>query len=288
MTSLALAGLGLVGAVALARRAQRAPVRRRVADTRTRPDRLLPARVRAPLARALLDAQSPLSPEDAVTTVAASVAAVTIPIGVLAPTLVPLVVVAGLAAGPVLLVTARGRVRRRYLTDLPGLVELLAARLRSGHTVPTALADAAAGPGPVAVDLRGLLARLDHGEPLAAALAWWAERRGLDPVRAVAGALAVAAETGGAAADALDGLARSLRDHLGARAEADAQSAQARLSAVVVGAAPLGYLAFSAAVDPGSVGLLLTTGVGRVCLVLGLGLDALAVWWMRRIVRSEP
>jgi Flp pilus assembly protein TadB len=69
-------------------------------------------------------------------------------------------------------------------------------------------------------------------------------------------------------------------------AEARALSAQARLSALVVGAAPLGYLAFSALVDPAAVTALVDTGVGRVCLLLGLGLEALAGLWIRRILGS--
>jgi tight adherence protein B len=106
-------------------------------------------------------------------------------------------------------------------------------------------------------------------------------------VRAVAGALAVATTVGGRAADALDGLAASLRERLGAAAEARALSSQARLSAMVVGAAPMGYLAFSALVDPSSVSVLLTTATGRVCLAVGVVLDALAVLWMRRVVRDD-
>jgi tight adherence protein B len=91
---------------------------------------------------------------------------------------------------------------------------------------------------------------------------------------------------GGKAADAVDGLATSLRHRLDAIAEARALSAQARLSSVVVGAAPAGYLAFSAMVDPKAVTVLVATGVGRVCLVVGLGLEALAGWWIRRILGS--
>ena len=95
-------------------------------------------------------------------------------------------------------------------------------------------------------------------------------------MRAAAGALAVANTIGGRAADAIDGLASSLRHRLDASAEARALSAQSRLSAVVVGAAPIGYLAFSSLIDPGSVTALVGTGVGRVCLVLGLALEGLA------------
>ena len=93
---------------------------------------------------------------------------------------------------------------------------------------------------------------------------------------------------GGRAADALDRLASSLRDRLDAVAEAHALSTQARLSAVVVGAAPLGYLAFAAMADARSVTALVSTSVGRGCLVVGITLEALAAVWMRRIVASEP
>ena len=120
------------------------------------------------------------------------------------------------------------------------------------------------------------------------ALEGWPAEHDAPGVRAAAGALAVATTLGGRAADAIDGLASSLRHRLDASAEARALSAQSRLSAVVVGAAPIGYLAFSSLIDPGSVTALVGTGVGRVCLVLGLALEGLAALWIRRIVRSEP
>ena len=55
---------------------------------------------------------------------------------------------------------------------------------------------------------------------------------------------------GGPAADALDGLASSLRDRLSVVAEARALSAQARYSAWVIGLAPIGYLVSTAAGRP--------------------------------------
>jgi Flp pilus assembly protein TadB len=44
------------------------------------------------------------------------------------------------------------------------------------------------------------------------------------------------------------------------------------------------YLLFSVLVDPATLAVLLGTGVGRVCLLVGLGLETLAALWMRRIV----
>src|SRR5262249_57226359 len=140
------------------------------------------------------------------------------------------------------------------------------------------------GDGPLAADLQRVQARADLGVGLADALALWPAEREVEDVRAVAGALAVAETLGGRSAHALDGLAASLRDRLGAAAEARSLSAHARLSALVVGASPLAYLVFSALVDPASVALLVRTGAGRLCL--GLLLEVVAVLWMRRILAS--
>jgi tight adherence protein B len=174
------------------------------------------------------------------------------------------------------------------VAGLPGFVEFVAAQLRSGHTVPSALLAAGDRPGPLGGDARRVQQRLALGATLPDALARWAGERRSEPAAAVAGALSVAAETGGAAATALDGLARSLRDALGAHAEAAALSAQARLSAIVVGVAPIAYLLFAAATDPHAAATLVSTASGRVCLGLGLGLDALGATWMRQITRSAP
>lgn len=272
----------------LARTAWRQPVHSRLRFVRARPSRRLPERVRAPLRRALGDAGLGVSPEEAVGIVVAAVVGAAAIAGAFHPALaVPAGVGVALVC-PLALGVARGRGVRRYEAALPSFVESVAARLRSGHTVATALAEAGERDGALAADVRGVLARVDLGDALVDALWWWAGERRLDAVRAVAGSLAVAAQTGGAAASALDGLARSLRDQLGARAEATALSAQARLSAVVVGGAPVAYLLFSSAVDPGTVTNLVGTGSGRVCLGLGLGLDALGATWMWRIVRSTP
>jgi len=65
-------------------------------------------------------------------------------------------------------------------------------------------------------------------------------------------------------------------------------SPQARISAVVVGAGPLGYLVLSALTDPGATGRLFSTRVGQVCLVAGLSLEALGALWMRHLLGVQP
>jgi tight adherence protein B len=238
------------------------------------------------MVRALEDAALDLEPEGACELWLGATAGVAVLAFSVAPGVAPVAVVACLVAGPVTLRIARGRARQRYAAAMPGALEQVAAMLRGGATVPEALESLAAGSGPLGPDLRRVLARSELGVGLTDALGSWIRERDLPAVRAAAGALAVAVTVGGRSADAIDGLAASLREHLGAVAEARALSAQARLSGVVVGAVPIAYLAFSVIVDPASASLLVGSAAGRVCLGLGLALDALGILWMRRLVRS--
>ena len=151
-----------------------------------------------------------------------------------------------------------------------------------------ALDRVADGTGRLAPDLATVRSRTRLGLDLVDALDRWATERPHPGFADVAGGLAVAATTGGRAATALTGLAASLRDRLACAADARALSAQSRASAVVVGAAPIAYLVFAAVVDPESISVLVGTTVGRMCLVVGLTLDAVAALWMRRLLRTAP
>ncbi|HEV8628110.1 MAG TPA: type II secretion system F family protein [Acidimicrobiia bacterium] len=180
--------------------------------------------------------------------------------------------------------------RRREATivaALPDVLERVASGLRGGAAPLGALAEAAGGadlPEPLAADLGRVVERADEGG-LAAALDGWARERPLPAVAASAAALEVAVVAGGPAAPALDGLAAGLRDRHDAAAEVAALSAQARLSAIVVGAAPFVSLALSLLVDPRVAPTLIGTAPGRACLLAGIALEGLAGLWMHRIVR---
>ena len=106
-------------------------------------------------------------------------------------------------------------------------------------------------------------------------------------VRAAAGALTLVTTVGGSAAGPLEGLAASLRADEAAAGEARALSAQARVSAVVVG---LRAARVPRVLDAWPIrrrrGRSSPRTPGRVCLVVGLALEALAAVWMRALVRA--
>ncbi len=278
---------GLALTAGLARAGARSDGRARARQLRP-PVRVLPPPIRDAIARRITRSDLALTPEAAVGWYLGGIAGVAWISLVLAPVLVLPGTVGAVVAGPVVLHRRAGRNDRAASGALPGILDQVVAHLRAGGTVPDALTTLAGRPGPLAGDLRRVVARLALGASLVESLGVWSAERPVADVAVAAGALAMVTSVGGAASTPLEGLAVSLREDEAARDEARALSAQARISAIVVGVAPVAYLVFSSATDPGSVRILVSSNAGRMCLVVGLGLEALAGWWMHRLVGARP
>lgn len=192
--------------------------------------------------------------------------------------------IALLASAPPALRALDARRARRVQAAIPGLLRRVADELRSGGTIVTAIDAVASTPGPIAASMTRVLGEVHLGASLIDGLERWAAHAETADVRVVAGALSIAEELGGPSATALDGLASSFEDRLAVIAEARALSTQARLSAWIVGLAPIAFLGFTALSDATALRVLTTSGPGRVCLAVGLLLEALAMAWIRRIV----
>ena len=300
MTGAALVALAVLAAGALARAAHRLSRRDAVAgrlvvpaeapaSNARRPRRPLPApppRVAAALADADLPVPAPV--------------AWTLWLGALgAGSLVALVAggpgLAGVALGalglgPALAVrTRRGRADVRIEQALPVALEAVARSLRSGASLRQAVEEAgrarAGGGRALAAELSRAATEAAQGASLVAALEAVAVRRPLPGVRLGVAALCLGAETGGAQARAVDGVAATVRERLAVAAELRALSSQARISALVIGLAPVGFGAFAAATDPRTAQFMLHTPAGLALLICGLILDALGWLWMQRLAK---
>lgn len=168
---------------------------------------------------------------------------------------------------------------------LPEALEAMARSLRSGASLAIAIDEASASVGPpLAEGLAAVTATAARGRSVAAAIDGWAACTAGDGVPLAAAALALGAELGGTAARSLDGVADTLRDRNAVHREIRALSTQARTSAAVIAVAPVAFSALVALADPRSVAFLVTSTFGLLCLAVGIGLDVLGGWWMRRIV----
>jgi len=184
---------------------------------------------------------------------------------------------------------SRHRGDARLEAELPSAMDAVARGLRSGGSLRQALAEAAAAAGTaggtLATDLRAVARATGHGATVVAALEAWAARRPRPGVRLAVAALCLGAETGGAGARAVDGVAATLRVRQATLAEARALATQARVSAVVIGVAPLAFCALAAATDDRTADFLLRSPAGLAMLLAGLSLDALGALWMARLTR---
>jgi tight adherence protein B len=196
-------------------------------------------------------------------------------------------VLAVLTLGPVLVLRSRrGQGDLRVERELPAALEAVARSLRSGASLRQALAEAASvTPGRLGRELASVGRRVEHGAPLVEALEGMAVANILPGVRLTVAALCLGVETGGAQARAVDGVASTLRDRLGVAAEVRALSSQARMSALVIGLAPIAFGGFAIATDPRTGAFLFHTPLGLTLVAIGCGLDAVGWLWMQRLVR---
>lgn len=171
--------------------------------------------------------------------------------------------------------------------DGVGLEEVcdrLARDLRSGSSLTAAVLDAAAEMHHPF--LASVADSVHAGSPLAAAIDAAVPPHPDPDVALVAQVLAVAAEHGGAPAEAIDRAASTLRERSALRAERIAQAASARLSTRVMTVLPVGFTALVAAGDPSVRTVLLRTPIGWTCVALGLALNLLGRAWARRAMAA--
>jgi tight adherence protein B len=179
----------------------------------------------------------------------------------------------------------RARSDRATVHALPEVLDDVARALRGGASLHQACREAAAH-APVTTRLADAVSMVDRGAPLAEALRRWAVLCPLAEVHIASSALVLAADAGGQQARAVDGVVATLRERLAATADVRSQSAQARLSARVIGVLPIGFAVWASATDHRTMGFLFASRRGWACLGLGLLFEGVGVVWMRRVIRS--
>lgn len=187
-----------------------------------------------------------------------------------------------LAAAAVWAVVHRYRRRgagRLQPGDEVAFLHALASELRSGSSLRSAVDAAAASASRLGLEKAARLATA--GLPASQVAVAVAEALPVNG-RLVGAAFALTAATGARAADVFEALALRAAEAGELVRERRAVTAQARLSALVVGLAPLGFAVLMLAGGRGAV-LIEAGPVGVAALVVGFGLQLAGlaiVWWM--------
>jgi tight adherence protein B len=175
--------------------------------------------------------------------------------------------------------------RWRREEQLADAVAAIAAGIRSGLSLPQSLAHARdEAEHPLREDLTNMVSRIETGVPIREALSGWAERLDTEDARLIVGVLDLHRRSGGDLPTVLDNLVRTLGDRRAATREVRALTAQARLSAVILGSLPIGFFAFLLLTSREEMLDAMAAPLGRIAVVVGLGLEGLAFLWIRRLL----
>ncbi len=181
-----------------------------------------------------------------------------------------------------------GRVVRRFADQLPQTLQLMAASLRAGHSLPRVLDSVSREVDvPMASELSRVVNEARIGRDLVVSLEEVAERMECVDFRWVAGAIAAQRETGGNLNELLEQVAETIRERQHVRMQVMALSAEGRLSAVILMLLPVGIGGYYALVAGEQMTTFVDSWVGKLLLLGSLAAYVLGGLWMRSVVRIE-
>ncbi|TPQ21007.1 type II secretion system F family protein [Streptomyces sporangiiformans] len=208
-------------------------------------------------------------------------------VALLGASVVPLVVGAlGVPLARRARLAARARRERERRADaVIALCGALAGEVRAGRQPGEALLRAARDSGGLGDAQAVVLAAARFGGDVPGALTDAARRPGADGLLGLAACWRVAVDRGAGLAAGLDRLEGALRAERDQRADLRAQLTGARSTAVLLAGLPLLGLLLGTALGADPLHVVLHTGAGIGCLLVGGVLEGAGLWWALRIVR---
>ncbi|WP_344391330.1 type II secretion system F family protein [Streptomyces vastus] len=178
------------------------------------------------------------------------------------------------------------RTRERWADAVIALCGTLAGEVRAGRQPGEALLRAARDSGGLGDAQAVVLAAARFGGDVPGALTDAARRPGAEGLLGLAACWRVAVDRGAGLAAGLDRLEAALRAERDQRADLRAQLAGARSTAVLLAGLPLLGLLLGTALGADPLHVVLHTGAGLGCLLVGGALEGAGLWWALRIVRK--
>ena len=187
------------------------------------------------------------------------------------------------------ILAGRRRRRIRALDEALGpLLQSVVDQLRVGRSLLAALESV--GPTtsePLAALVQRIVNEARLGGSVADTLTAIAGEEDHRHLAVIASAVALHSQQGGSLTEILVGVAESIEDEDRLRRDMLTLTADARLSANVLLAMPIGALIITSLLSPGYATPLIATPVGRIMTIAGVMLGAVGVLWLRMLARPE-
>jgi tight adherence protein B len=203
--------------------------------------------------------------------------------------LVGLLIAAAVLAGSRVFSEQRARSRRaRFDDQLESTLQLIAGSLRAGYGVTQAINTVATEAAePTAAEFSRVVAEIRLGRDLIESLRSVADRMDNVDFVWVAEAIDIQQGVGGDLAQILDTVGSTIRDRNRIRRQVHALSAEGRMSAAILIGLPFAIAGLITITNPDYLSELTNTFAGRILLLVGAGLMAVGIAWIRKIIRIE-
>lgn len=182
----------------------------------------------------------------------------------------------------------RKRRKKKFERALPDTLQLMSGSLAAGlslaQSVDTIVRD---GTEPVASEFRKVLVETRLGLSLETALQGVADRFQSKDFEWVVMAINIQRQVGGNLAELLNTVAATMREREYMRRQVAALAAEGKLSAMVLGGLPPGFMLYLLLANRSYVIVLFTTPMGLGMLGVGAVILSVGVFWMSRIVKVE-
>lgn len=180
------------------------------------------------------------------------------------------------------------RRKARFAAQLPDTLQLLSGSLAAGYSLPQAIDTVVReSDGPMAAELNRAIVEARLGVPIEDALETVARRMNSTDFAWVVMAVRIQREVGGNLAEVLSSVAATMRERERLRRQVDVLSAEGRLSAVILVLLPLLFIVYLVIARPEYLGVLYTTPLGILMIIVAILLLIGGSFWLRKVVKVE-
>jgi tight adherence protein B len=183
------------------------------------------------------------------------------------------------------------RIRSRqakFMTEFANAIDIIVRGIKSGLPLNDCMqVIAAESPEPVRSEFIDLVEQQKVGVPLSRAFERMHDRMPLQEVSFFAIVVAIQTQTGGNLAEALGNLSLVLRDRYRLQAKVRSFSAEAKASAMIIGALPPLVMGVVYLTSPDYISLLWTNDLGKIMLSVGAVWMLTGILVMRKMINFE-
>jgi tight adherence protein B len=175
----------------------------------------------------------------------------------------------------------------RIEAQLPESLDLISQAMLAGHALSSAILLAAnEGADPIASELRIVFDEINYGISTREAMLALADRNDSEYVRLFVTSVLIQIDTGGNMAEMLKNTSFLIRDRKKFKSAARVLTAEARISAWILGALPFAIVGLLMLLNPAFISVLWRDELGLKLMMMSFSLMVAGSLWMWRLIRA--